>query len=310
VHHEPGVSDVVILRPQDGRVLAPVKRGAEQVAKVPGFDIAPGDVWRLQSQRNGELVEVVAPVATAGGPRGAVAWLRFNPAPAAERSTLVVLGPLLLLAVVLAMVTAAVIKRRTLGALASLSEDIELAASGRLSQVADPMGVKPLKDIVETVNYMLVRLHGAERGESRPPPADRPIARAVIPSPGRGRERDTRTPAAPPSGLAPAPARQLPPEGRLVADANYRVTEAGPECAEILGVRVDAVIGQHLLDAIPDKAIVDAVLKCLSALPSAGEERTAIAPEAKSYGLDIAVRRAGKEQPMTIVLRPVDRERA
>jgi hypothetical protein len=95
-----------------------------------------------------------------------------------------------------------------------------------------------------------------------------------------------------------------------VADANYRVTEAGPECAEILGVRVDAVIGQHLLDAIPDKAIVDAVLKCLSALPSAGEERTAIAPEAKSYGLDIAVRRAGKEQPMTIVLRPVDRERA
>jgi hypothetical protein len=93
-----------------------------------------------------------------------------------------------------------------------------------------------------------------------------------------------------------------------VANANYRVTEAAPECAEILGVRSDALVSQHLLDAIPDKAIVEAVLKCLSTLPPAGEERMTVSPEGKGYRLDVTVRRAGKEQPMTILLRPIDGE--
>jgi hypothetical protein len=213
---------------------------------------------------------------------------------------LVALAPVFLFAVALAIVVASMIRRSTLRGLASLSEDVELAASGRLSQVSDPMGVKPLKDLAETVNYVLIRLQAAERGDSRQPRAEGGTVREVIESSTVSRE--TRQPTAAP----PAPARQLPRETHLVANASYRVTEAGPECAGILGVGPDTLIGQHLLDAIPDPRIVDAALKCLGTLPASGEERATASLEGKGYRVEVIVSRTGREQPMRIVFRPVE----
>ena len=53
---------------------------------------------------------------------------------------------------------------------------------------------------------------------------------------------------------------------------------------------------------------MDAVLRCLSALPASGEERTTVSPEGKSYALEVQVRRDGKDQPITIVLTPTNGE--
>jgi hypothetical protein len=349
---ESGVKDAVIIRPEDGRIMAPSSRANESVDKLPGLGVAPAEVWRSQAVREGGLVEVVTPVATPGGPRGAVAWLRFQPSAADGGSSLVVLVPALLLAFGLALGVATVIRRNTERSLAAFNEDVELAVSGRLNQVADPMGVKPLKDLAETLNYLLVRVRGSERGGARPgsppgrmgrdmsadPPAglaeDRPMVTAErpgaphppVPAPrgeggeatgkldrpheaqpgGLGRPVPPAASGPPAAAVPPAPARALPPAVRMVASAAYRVTEVGPECAGILDVRPEAMVGQHLLDAVPDKRVVDAVLRCLSTLPPAGEERTTVELAGKDYQLDVAVRRAGRDQPITIVLTPTE----
>ena len=91
-------------------------------------------------------------------------------------------------------------------------------------------------------------------------------------------------------------------EARLVANASFLVTEAGPGCADVLGVRPDALVGKHLLDAILDTAIAEAVLSCLGNLPPQGEGKATVA-DGQGRQLDVTVSRAGKDQPIAIVLR-------
>jgi len=56
------------------------------------------------------------------------------------------------------------ISRRTMEALATFSEDVELAASGSLEAVDDPLGAKPTRDLADIVNQMVARLRsGAAR---------------------------------------------------------------------------------------------------------------------------------------------------
>jgi hypothetical protein len=73
----------------------------------------------------------------------------------------------------------------------------------------------------------------------------------------------------------------------------------------MLGVRPDKLVGAHLVDAIPDKQLVDAVLKCLSALPGGGEEKSVVSPAGRPYRVAVSVSRAAKDQPITIVMSAV-----
>jgi hypothetical protein len=91
-------------------------------------------------------------------------------------------------------------------------------------------------------------------------------------------------------------------EARLIANASFVVTEAGPGCADVLGVRADALVGKHLLDAILDTAIAEAVLGCFSTLPAEGERQATVA-DGQGRQLDVTVTRAGKDKPIAIVLR-------
>jgi hypothetical protein len=91
-------------------------------------------------------------------------------------------------------------------------------------------------------------------------------------------------------------------EARLITNANFLVTEAGPGCADVLGVRSDALVGKHLLDAILDSATAEAVLSCLGNLPAQGERQATVA-DGQGRQLDVTVSRAGKDQPIAIVLR-------
>jgi len=333
VGREPGVTDAVILKPEDGQILAPTSRGAERVAQLPGVGVVPNDVWRVRTARSGGLVEAVAPVALPGQPRGAVAWLRYRPA----ESTGSPLGTVVLalvLATALGFGVASEIRRNTERALAALNENLELAASGRLAQVTDTMGIRALKDLADTLNYLLVRLKSDDRDgsghSSASEPAVRPERPVILPEaatdaagppqlskspPAAGIEliADDRTrvvgvPTERPVILAPPAPEDRPARSasgltaRIVASAAYRVTEAGPECAEVVGVGPDAMVSQHLLDAIPDKAIVDGILRCLSTLPDSGEERTVVTPERVGNPIEVTVRRSARDEPITILL--------
>ena len=87
-----------------------------------------------------------------------------------------------------------------------------------------------------------------------------------------------------------------------MANAQFRITDASPSCADLIGVRPDALIGEHLIDAIPDREIADAVMTCLSAIRQSGEERTVVAPGGRPYEIAIAVARSGRDQPIRVTL--------
>jgi hypothetical protein len=91
----------------------------------------------------------------------------------------------------------------------------------------------------------------------------------------------------------------------LLVDTGFLVTEASPGCSVLLGVRADSLVGRHLLDAIADRQIADAVLGCLSALPPAGE-RQAVTADGNGRRLVATVSRPGKDKPITISLRPAE----
>jgi hypothetical protein len=95
----------------------------------------------------------------------------------------------------------------------------------------------------------------------------------------------------------------------MTADTAFRVIDADPPCAALLGTRVEALVGRHLLDAITDRLLVDAVLGCLSALPPEGE-RQATATDVNGREIAVTVGRTDKDQPVTITLRAVEARQA
>jgi pSer/pThr/pTyr-binding forkhead associated (FHA) protein len=334
---EPGVVSARVLMP-DGRVIAPAARSAERVEYIPGIGAAPADVLRERTGWNGDELEIVRPIAANGNPRAAIAWVTIRPTSEFGGSSAVVTAPIVLVSVLIGWIVAILITRSTLRSLNALNEDVELALSGRLEAVADPLGARPVRDLADTISYLVARLRGsgidtsrdrslrdsasragasragASRAaasasaapESAAPGAARaaqptPVSQSPSPNPSAaGASRGAAQPAAPRAAPPPPAPKVL--EARLIANASFLVTEAGPGCADVLGVRSDALVGKHLLDAILDTAIAEAVLSCFSTLPAEGERQATVA-DGQGRQLDVTVSRAGKDQPIAIVLR-------
>jgi hypothetical protein len=85
-------------------------------------------------------------------------------------------------------------------------------------------------------------------------------------------------------------------EAKLVADISFRVQEATPRCLELLGMKADALIGKHLLDAVGEGPLGDAVLRCLAGLHGAGESRAAV----PSRGLTLSISRSAQDAPVIV----------
>lgn len=295
VRQEAGVVAAVVLAP-NGRVLAPASRATESIASIPGLNASPADIVRLRQAQRGELIETVEPILRSDGSRAAIAWTTFRVSvPPSVGSSIVVVGPSLFVALIVGLVVASRIRRQTMRGMSALKEDIELAMAGHLGEVTDPLGAKPVRELSDAVNYLVARLRAGDgKGEARSqPPRSAPVAV------GRPRVAAAGGPGAP--GVS-----SLPGEARVVTSSSFRITEASPECAELLGIKPERLLGEHLVDAIPGKAVVDAVLKCLSTLPDGGEEQTTVTPENRPYRLIVTVSRTAKDRPVTITLKPVE----
>jgi pSer/pThr/pTyr-binding forkhead associated (FHA) protein len=313
VAREPGVVAYVIMSPQ-GEVRAPAARVGQTIATLPGIG-EPSQVLRLRSGWNGDQVEVALPVASVDNPRAAIAALSFRPsATPGETSSASVLIPVLLASLILGWLAAFRLRRSTIGSLAAFNEDVDLVLAGQLPAVTDPLGTPPTSTLAQTVNYLASRVRAGDRGDAAKPvpeaggaaPARAPVTprRAAAPAsaePPTGRtERGTAaaSPAPPSAAGAGSPVRSA----RLIASPAFKIEQASPECRELIGVASDRLAGQHLLDAIPDKVILDGILKCLSRLSAGGEERMTVHPEGKPYRVAITVERAARDQPITITL--------
>jgi hypothetical protein len=297
VARERGVVSALVLG-LDGRVLAPASRAGVSFQSLPAIVVAPSEIYVVKSGRANGLVQVARPVTSAAGARQAVAWVTFRPTVGADSgSAIVLVGPALLVVLTTALVVAGAIRRSTLTGLSRFNEDIELAIGGQLEAVKDPLGARPIRDLADTVNYLIARTRAGG-----PASALRQAAQASAVGPPEARVSgayprvDPRPPAAPPV----RPSGGL--EARIVADAKFRVTDASPECQQLLGVQPKHMIGEHLVQALQSKPLAEAVLTCLASLPAAGEERSAVKGDGGGP-LDIVVSREGKDRPVTIVIR-------
>ncbi len=186
---EPGVVSARVLMP-DGRVIAPAARSAERVEYIPGVESTPGDVLRLRTGWNGDELEIVRPVSANGNPRAAIAWVTIRPTSEFGGSSAAVTAPIVLVSVLIGWIVAVLITRSTLRSLNALNEDVELALSGRLDAVADPLGARPVRDLADTISYLVARLRGSGIDTSRDKSLRDSASRAAS-APGAGiRARD------------------------------------------------------------------------------------------------------------------------
>lgn len=290
VGREPGVASALVLG-LDGNVVSPASRAGEAYKAIPALDAGAADIYRLRTGSTDGVVHVARPVTDRDGKRIAVAWVAFRPsAGPAGSSVLIVLAPALIVVLGVAFLVASSIRRATLGALKLFHEDIELAIGGQLETVSDPLGARPIRDLAETINYLVARARAG--GSAAPMSPASQVAARVGPSgreaaPGRSATRAT----------ASASSR---PEARMVTDATLKVVEANAECTAVLGLSPSTMIGVHLIDALRSQALVDAVFDCLGSLEGAGAERRTVMLGGES--VDVAVSRTGKDQPVTIVV--------
>ena len=277
---QPGVIGALILTP-DGQVLAPGERGGEFVEMIPGIS-APDDIHRPQWVWNGESVEIVQPVEVSNDPRAAVAWLTFRPAALpAIQSNLVVLAPAILIALVGGLVVAGLIRRTTFRALTALNEDVELAMAGQLAHIEDRLGAKPVRDLAMNVSHLIMRIRTVSAAASRPRVRGVGGARSAA-MPGVGQARSL--------------------VARLVTDSKFRITDASPDCEQVLAMPIRDLIGQHVIDAIRDKNITDELLRCLGVVAEGGEAQAMIKPTDKTPGMALVLARDKKDGPLTITL--------
>jgi hypothetical protein len=219
------------------------------------------------------------------------------------------------IALLLGIATGFLLHRKATKQLAMLNEDAEMAMAGQIPEVLDTLGTAPTRDLASTLNYLLARVRAGgaevERPASttnrRPAPAAAQAPRAAARPAAPPAAAPQAQPATPPRAFAPAaPAPPpAPPKPRLapaqlIANPHLRVTEASDSAGALFGVPRDKAVGQHVLDAISDRGLLDAVLKCLSALPSAGQQEATVTHEATGLTLKVKLSRTGKDQPVTI----------
>lgn len=284
VAREPGVISALVLR-TDGSVLFPASRSGEVLDLIPGLNVPVHDLFQLRTETSGDVLHIARPVAGGRGLPVAIALITLQLSARQDlANTLFFLGPLFIVVVAVALRVAASIRQSVADRLVLLNEDFELAISGQLDSVEDPIGLPPLKALTNTINYLVARLRHQSRERARyPDPADSSSQRGGV-----------RT-----QGLS---APLMPASARIVTDSRFRVTDANQECLQLLGLRPDRMIGRHIVDAFQPKALlVEAVLGCLASLPATGESHSSVPDDGGPVPLEMVLTRTN-DQPLTITV--------
>lgn len=238
---EPGVREALVIGPT-GRVLAPPDRAGEAASRIEPFgDLS--QVRGLLTAAVGGEVHAVSAIESGGRPLGFV-WVRLDPAYAGSGAPLALyLGAALLFSLVCGFGVAVFLRRMVAARLAAFAMDIDLAAGGQIDAVTESLGMPRL---AEAVNFMVGRVRTAP-----PPPAPQAPLAAFdgTPSP-----MAAAAPGMPDALLA------RPREGRLVLDASFVIREATPDAAQLLKLPPDGLVGRHVLEAVTDQAVVNAMI--------------------------------------------------
>jgi len=213
----------------DGRVLAPLDQAGTTVTLPPPSTTVPTII-----ETSDEAVEVQTPARTADG-LPVLVWLtinpeRIHPAPAGS-----IAGTLLLvISLGAAFLVSRGLTRITDTRLSRLGEEVELMTTNQITAAHDPFRLSGGQRILDAVTFALS-------------PAGRAVTGAPLPD----------------SAAARAARDEVAVTALIEADAGFRIIKADHGCESLLGINAINAAGQHLMDALPDQAVSNEVMRLL-----------------------------------------------
>jgi hypothetical protein len=217
----------------DGRVLAPLDQAGTTVA-VP----SPAPTGPTIVETSDQAVDVQTPARTADG-RPVLVWLTVNPERIHPSPAGSIMGTvLLILSLGAAFLVSRGLTRITDSRLSQLGEEVELMTTKQISVAHDPFSLSGGQRILDAVTFALS-------------PAGRAVTGAPLPGP----------------GAAGAPRDEIANAALIEADAGFRILKADHGCESLLGLNPATAPGKHLMDALPDQAVSNEVMRLLIMAP-------------------------------------------
>jgi hypothetical protein len=238
---EPGVLEILVATPE-GRILFPADRADQTVATLPGDTRPVAQVFTPTTAAMNDGVSVVRPVTGVSGQRIALLRLLYRPPDEGGRSALMLaLSVAALTTVVVGLLVAGYLRRFTAGSVRALNEQVERAIAEQVDTVHDVVGLREVHDLVDSLNYLIIRVRTAPDTRSRT--AEAPAAPAAV--------DEASTP------------------WTLETNERFVVTHASASLLAAYQLKAAQVVGRHLLESLPN-ALADGVTEGLAALDASG----------------------------------------
>lgn len=248
----------------DGRVLAPLAQ-AGTTTSPPQLSAADATIT---DARDGSAA-IQVPGRTGDG-RPVLIDMTVDPQrvhPAPTRSPLGTV--LLLISLGAAWLVARRLTQITDARLAHLGEEVELMTTRQIATGRDPFNLPGGRRILDAVTFAL---SSAGRIDS----------------------------AAPRAATRPESSGGVPATASVDADASFRIVSADRGCQGLLGLDPHTASGRHLIDALPDQAVADEVMRLVTAATPAQEANGEVITGDRHERLGIRVTRGSGATPFSI----------
>lgn len=261
IKKEHGIKDALLLNAQ-GRVLSPVNRSGEIVSQIEGISKSPSQI-RIHEEgatASGDY-NMVVPIKNDNAQTVGLAWITYTPVGLSDSAASIAL--VIMLVIFLAVIGGVALvwgaTNMTVKPLSALQEATELVVRGDATQVDALAGFAEVNALAHSINRLI------EHGPMAPaagmpglgtPTVAMPAAPAPIPTPSQI-PRPVVT-AATLGGGSEA--------GDLVVDANFVIVEVKGHITQWLGMRPDELVGKHVIEAVREQPLLEAILDILNAL--------------------------------------------
>lgn len=261
IKKEHGVKDAFLLDAQ-GRVLSPVSRSGEIVSQIEGIS---KNTTQIKIHEEGVTASgdynMVIPIKNDNAQTVGLAWITYTPAGLSDSATNIAL--VIMLVIFLAVIGGVALvwgaTNITVKPLMALQEATELVVRGDATQVDVLAGFAEVNALAHSINRLIehgaVALPAPASGMGSPTVA-MPGAPAYVPATPQA-SRPVITAATPVGGSE---------AGDLVVDGNFVIVEVKGHTAKWLGMRPDELVGKHVIEAVREQPLLEAILDIINAL--------------------------------------------
>jgi hypothetical protein len=265
VEHEAGVVQAVVMD-TEGRVLAPAARSGETISNIEGIAVKPPQMKIFYDgvTASGDY-NLVSPIKNDNAQTVGLAWITFTPVSLSQSANTIAIVIMLVifLSIIVGTVLVYAATIMTVKPLANLADSTESVIKGDAFAVEELAGFAEVNVLAHSINRLI------ERGAVPSP--------AVATAPAAPAQPPPMAPAGAPAffsgvtGMAGAVSES----GELVVDGNFSIVRVSGQTEKWLGVRSQELLGKHVIEAIREQRLLEAILdlvNLLAAQPTATQE--------------------------------------